>query len=187
LNTKNIIKLLVFHLLIITLSNYLVQFPFESFGFISTWGMFTYPLLILASDLTVRLSNENQAKQIVTFAYLPAIMISVYLENLRIGIASASAYFIGQILDIFIFQKIRKTTKQWWIAPLMGSFISNIFDTYFFFFIAFYKSSDKFMANSWLKIATNDLLFKILISTIVFLPLYGILLKIFIKKTRDFI
>ena len=124
---KNTSKLLLLHLLIITASNYLVQFPCQFFSFNATWGMFTYPLLILASDLTVRFANQRQAEKIVAYAYLPAIIISVCLANLRIGIASATAYFTCQILDIFIFQEIRQKTKQWWIAPFIGSFYIEYF------------------------------------------------------------
>ncbi len=179
LKQKN--KLLVLHLVIITLSNYLVQFPLEFFGVTSTWGMFTFPILILASDLTVRLSDSHVARSIVRSAYLPALLISVCLCGFRIGVASATAYLMGQVLDIFAFQKIRNLSNRWWVAPFASTTVSNLFDTYLFFWLSFYQSSDLFMRAHWLQIAHTDLAFKVVISTFVFLPIYGVLLNFLLK------
>ena len=175
-------KLFVLHVLVILLSNYLVQIPFESFGIQTTWGMFTFPILVLATDLTVRLSGARQARRIVNTAYFPAILISIYLADIRVGLASASAYWVGQILDIFIFQKLISRTKHWWVAPFISTTLSNITDTYLFFYLAFHNSSNAFMSENCLKIATVDLTFKIIISTTFFLPLYKGLLHIILKQ-----
>jgi queuosine precursor transporter len=90
-----IAKLWIFHILVIAVSNYLVQFP-QSFGGVSfTWAMFTFPLVVLATDLTVRLLGRGAARTVVGFAYIPAIAISVYLTDWRIGFASGTAYLVG--------------------------------------------------------------------------------------------
>ena len=176
-NFPLIAKLALFHIAIIALANYAVQFTASFAGHDFTWGMFVFPLVILATDLTVRLFDRRRARIIVAIAYIPAIIISAFLADWRIGIASGSAYLVGQLLDIAVFQKIRERSVQWWPAPLISTFFANIIDTYFFYAAAFYQSADAFMANNWAQLATVDLFFKIIISILVFLPIYGVLLN----------
>src|SRR5699024_1706005 len=93
----------------------------------------------------------------------------------RIALASFSAYVIGQILDVFVFNKLRQH-KQWWHAPLASAIFGNLMDTITFFTIAFYKTSDTYLANNLVEIAAVDYTFKILINAIFFLPLYKAIL-----------
>ncbi len=139
--------------------------------------MFVFPLVILATDLTVRLSNQRNARIIVSIAYIPAILISAWLADWRIGLASGTAYAVGQMLDISVFQRIRERASAWWIAPMISTFFANIIDTYIFYSAAFYQSEDPFMAANWLEVATVDLVFKIIVSILIFLPVYGVLLR----------
>ena len=176
-NKKLVCKLALFHIAIIALANYTVQFTGAIAGYDFTWGMFVFPLVILATDLTVRLSNQHNARIIVAIAYTPAILISAWLADWRIGIASGTAYLIGQLLDIAVFQKIRERSSLWWTAPLISTFVANIIDTYVFYSVAFHRSADAFMANNWVELATVDLGFKIVVSILVFLPVYGVLLN----------
>ena len=176
-NKKLVCKLALFHIAIIALANYTVQFTGAIAGYDFTWGMFVFPLVILATDLTVRLSNQHNARIIVAIAYTPAILISAWLADWRIGIASGTAYLIGQLLDIAVFQKIRERSSLWWTAPLISTFVANIIDTYVFYSVAFHHSTDAFMANNWVELATVDLGFKIVVSILVFLPVYGVLLN----------
>jgi len=169
--------LVLFHVFVITLSNYLVQFPISFYGLVFTLGMFTYPLVCLATDLTVRLSGLKMARLIVAYAYVPAIIISISLSNYRIGIASGMSYLLGQFLDIFVFQKIRERVSYWWSAPLCSTVTTTILDTYLFFAIAFKGGENKFLADHWMKVASLDLIFKLLISLLIILPSYGLLLK----------
>ena len=166
----------MFHIGVIALANYTVQFTGTFLGYNFTWGMFVFPLVILATDLTVRLSNQYNARIIVTIAYIPAILISAWLADWRIGIASGTAYLVGQLLDIAVFQKIRDRTSLWWVAPMISTFFANIIDTYVFFAVAFFRSANLFMAENWVEVATIDLAFKIVVSILVFLPAYGFLL-----------
>ncbi len=170
--------LVLFHIGIIALANYTVQFTGTIFGYPFTWAMFVFPLVILATDLTVRLLDQRIARRIVGYAYIPAIVVSAWLADWRIGMASGTAYLTGQILDIHVFQKIRVRFSAWWAAPAASTFFANIIDTYVFFAAAFVRSSDPFMAMHWPEVATVDLAFKILVSLIVFLPMYGALLAI---------
>lgn len=205
IDKKLLAFLALFHLTVIILANYAVQFTATVAGFDFTWGMFVFPLVILATDLTVRLSGPRPARLIVAIAYIPAIVISAWLTNWRIGIASGTAYLIGQLLDIAVFQKIREPIRgqiqgqirgqnrgqrrRWWTAPLVSTFCANIIDTSIFFSVAFYRSTDAFMAAHWREIAANDLGFKIVISILVFLPAYGVLLHVlqtrFMHPTRS--
>ena len=198
-----LIPLVLFHLIVIAASNYLVQIPITIFGFHTTWGAFTFPLIFLATDLTVRIYGASQARRIIFTAMLPALAISYILSVLfyeakfqgfaqlaelntfvaRIAIASFIAYAIGQLLDVTVFNKLRNK-KSWWIAPAASSIIGGLIDTILFFGIAFYQSSDEFMANNWPEIATVDYIFKLIISVALFVPAYGILMNRFSSRLK---
>ena len=202
------IILSVFHLLIITSSNYLVQLPVDIFGLHTTWGAFSFPFIFLATDLTVRIFGASMARRIIMLAMLPALFISYIVSCVfyqgawqgwdslqhmntvvgRIALASFMAYVLGQILDISVFDRLRRST-HWWLAPAASMFLGNISDTLAFFFIAFYHSSDLFMAQHWVEIALVDYSYKVLICLVFFLPAYGVLLNAILKrlsgKTQD--
>jgi len=200
--TKRLLLIVTaFHIIVIAASNYLVQFPFELFGFHTTWGAFSFPFIFLATDLTVRLFGSLNARKIVMRVMLPALLISYIVSVIfaegkfvdltgltefntfvaRIAVASFIAYFVGQLLDITVFSKLRES-KQWWIAPAVSTVIGNLVDTLLFFSIAFYASVDTFMAENWIEIAWVDYGFKIIISLAFFLPMYGLLLKFLLNK-----
>jgi hypothetical protein len=193
--------LVVFHLVIIASSNYLVQIPFTLFGFHTTWGAFTFPFIFLATDLTVRIFGAKMARSIIFFVMLPALAVSYFLSviffegqyqgfsqlgefNLfvaRIAIASFMAYLLGQILDVHVFNRLRQL-KQWWVAPTCSTLFGNAIDTLAFFAIAFYHSPDAFMAEHWTEIALVDYGVKLVISLGLFVPMYGVLLNYLIRK-----
>ena len=175
-----IVKLVGLHLVIIALANYVVQFsgviPVLDLNF--TWGMFVFPLIVVATDLTVRLTNKYVARQIIAIAFIPAMIISSFIATPMIGIASGFAYAIGLMLDVSVFQIVReKFTDVWWIAPAISTVFANILDTYAFFWAGFAYGPDEFMRANWLEIASVDVVFKIIVSFVVFLPVYGLLLQ----------
>ncbi len=190
----NLLPLLVIlHISIITISNILVSIPIEVYGFKITWAAFSFPLVVVATDLTIRLIGKVMAQKTITFSFPFAIISSVlilYLESnpvsvaLRIGIASGLAYAIGVLIDIHAFQFIRQKYSSWWIAPSLSTIVSNVIDSYTFFFTAFYNSDDSYMAQNWLEIAGTQTVLKILIGLIFFLPTYGILLNYFSKRIK---
>jgi len=180
------IKLAILHVIVITISNALVSIPVEILGVKLTWAAFTFPLVVLATDLTVRLLGKNIARATIAAAYPLAIIGSiavVLLEGaptsvaLRIGFASATAYAVGTMLDVYVFQAIRERAKAWWLAPAVSTIAANIIDTYTFFFVAFNNSADEYMAANWMEIAGSQTVLKILVGLILFLPAYGVLLK----------
>ena len=178
--------LVLFHVAVITLANYTVQFTATFLGYHFTWAMFVFPLVILATDLTVRLSSQYNARMIVAIAYIPAILISAWLADWRIGVASGTAYLVGQLVDISVFQRFRERYSSWWVAPLISTFFANIIDTYVFYSAAFYRSSDAFMSANWVEVATVDLVFKIVVSAVVFLPIYGVFLSQLLRRSPAF-
>ncbi|MCX8581070.1 7-cyano-7-deazaguanine/7-aminomethyl-7-deazaguanine transporter [Gilliamella sp. B3482] len=190
-----------FHILVIASSNYLVQIPFDIFGFHTTWGAFTFPFIFLTTDLTIRVFGASLARRIIFVVMIPALLFSysisvVFFEGhwmgfsalcdfnsfvFRIALASFAAYLVGQLMDITVFNYLRKN-KAWWVAPSASAVLGNGIDTIVFFAIAFYQSNDEFMANHWIEIAAIDYSFKILICGLFFLPLYGIILNFILKK-----
>lgn len=188
-----LLLLVILHISIITISNVLVSIPIEVYGFKITWAAFSFPLVVVATDLTIRLIGKVMAQKTITFSFPFAIISSVlilYLESnpvsvaLRIGVASGLAYAIGVLIDIHAFQFIRQKYSSWWIAPSLSTIVSNVIDSYTFFFTAFYNSDDSYMAQNWLEIAGTQTVLKILIGLIFFLPTYGILLNYFSKRIK---
>lgn len=194
-------QLAFFHILIIASSNYLVQIPFAIFSYHTTWGAFTFPFIFLTTDLTIRIFGAGLARKIILVVMAPALilsyavsvlffdgqwmgLISLFDFNLfvfRIALASFSAYLVGQLMDITVFNYLRRN-KRWWVAPSAAAIMGNAVDTFVFFSIAFYRSDDIFMAKNWVEIAIIDYSFKLLICGLFFLPLYGLLLNFLLKK-----
>lgn len=200
-----VFTLALFHIAIIGISNYLVQLPFTLFGMHTTWGAFSFPFIFLATDLTVRLLGAKSARRIVLLAMLPAFVLSYLLgalfhegqftglDNLfnwqpvllRIAIASFVAYLVGQLLDVTVFNRLRNL-RAWWPAPTASTVLGNLIDTLLFFSVAFYASSDPFMATHWMEIAWVDYSVKLLLSFAFFLPSYGMLINLLLKKMQQF-
>jgi queuosine precursor transporter len=187
---KALIWLSFFHILVIVSSNYLVQLPFEIFGYKTTWGAFTFPFIFLTTDLTIRVFGASLARKIIFVVMIPALFLSysisvlcltAHWEAVRIALASFSAYLVGQLMDITVFNYLRKN-RAWWVAPSASAILGNGIDTIVFFAIAFYKSTDQHMATNWIEIATVDYGFKIIICGLFFLPLYGIILNFILKR-----
>ena len=191
---KMMAKLALLHVVIIIISNALVSIPVEILGVKLTWAAFTFPLVILATDLTVRLLGKSIARATIAAAYPFAILgsIAVVLAEgapmsvaQRIGFASATAYLIGTMLDVYVFQWVReKFTQQWWAAPALSMVAANFIDSYTFFSVAFYQSADEYMAANWSEIAFSQSVLKIVVGFLLFLPAYGILLN-YLKKRLD--
>ncbi|MEK9614310.1 MAG: queuosine precursor transporter [Flavobacteriaceae bacterium] len=194
LNLKNSIYFLVFvHVVITTLSNALVAIPLTIYGYKITWAAFSFPLVVVATDLTVRLLGKSIAQKTIAYSYPLAILSSVfivYFEGnllsvaLRIGMASATAYALGVIIDIHAFQLIRERYSSWWTAPALSTVLSNVIDSYVFFSTAFFESDDSYMASNWIEIAGTQTVLKIIIGLIFFLPIYGILLNYLSKRVK---
>jgi uncharacterized PurR-regulated membrane protein YhhQ (DUF165 family) len=185
INTRLLAQLVLFHTSIIAVSNYLVTIPLEVAGIKLTWAAFTFPLIVVATDLTVRLVNKENARAIVAAAFIPAIIASVLVVGAggapwsvaaRIGAASGVAYLLSNLMDVFVFQKIRERMRLWFWAPAISSVFANVVDTFAFFAVAFYHSANAYMAENWVSVAAGQTGAKVLGSLLVILPIYGVLL-----------
>jgi len=126
---------------VVAASNYLVQFPVQAtFGGINfadflTWGAFTYPVAFLVTDLTNRRFGPQAARVVVIVGFVLAVALSIWLATPRIAIASGSAFLVAQLLDVAVFERLRRSA--WWKAPLISSLLGSVIDTVLFFGVAF--------------------------------------------------
>lgn len=199
------ISFLVFlHIVIIVLANFLTQFPFPVFGFFTTYGAFMFPFIFLITDLTVRLMGASKARRVIFIVSIPVIFISWFVSSvfyeghwqgvsaaslmnffmLRIALASFAAYCFGQLVDIFVFNKLRQNCK-WYVAPAASMTFGNLIDSVLFFFIAFYASPNPVLAEHWFEIALFDTVFKAGLSLLFLLPAYGTLLYAITHKKES--
>ena len=161
-------------------SNYLVQFPIKYYNLenILTYGAFTYPIAFLITDLANRSYGKLVAKKIVYIGFVIGITFTLFfstnfsdLISVRIAIGSGTAFMVAQLLDIKIFDRLRK--KQWFVAPLTSSFIGSIVDTFLFFSISFYGTG-----IAWVTLSLGDLAVKVLVALIMLIP-FRLLLSTF--------
>lgn len=191
MNNKILFKLVLFQIIVIALSNWIINYHFDFYNIIISYAAFTFPLVVVATDLTVRVLGKQIGRIVVGLTFIPAILISmfiVYLSGapievaLRIGAGSGCSYLVSTLLDVSVFQYFREKCKQWWIAPTFSSIVTMFIDTYTFYFVAFYKNTQSVYVQDWIPAATNHAIIKIAISLIIVLPLYGILLNYIQKK-----
>jgi len=158
--------------LVVTLSNYLVQFPVNYKGLqdILTYGAFSYPVAFLITDLANRKYGKNTAKKIVYFGFVLGIILTFYfstnysdLISIRIAIGSGTAFLVAQLIDVNIFDRLRN--KIWYAAPLTSSLIGSTIDTFLFFSISFYGTG-----VNWLSLTVGDLLVKVLVALLMLIP-----------------
>ena len=124
--------------IIVISSNFLVQFPVAAPSCrhrprqILTWGAFTYPVAFLVTDLTNRRFGPGAARRVVVVGFVIAVLWSVFVATPRIALASGTAFLVGQLLDVFIFDRMR-ADPRWWRAPLLSSLLGSVLDTLIFF------------------------------------------------------
>jgi uncharacterized PurR-regulated membrane protein YhhQ (DUF165 family) len=172
--------------LVVVASNVLVQHPFPYWGLgdYLTWGAFTYPVSFLVTDLTNRRYGAAVARKLVAVGFVIAVVLSVALATPRIALASGTAYLVGQLLDITVFNRLRR--QAWWRAPLAGSLIGSALDTALFFSLAF--AGDAEMSGTvsflglapmplWVSLAICDFAVKVSLALVALLP-YGALLSV---------
>ena len=161
-------------------SNYLVQFPINYYGLneILTYGAFSYPIAFLITDLANRSYGKIVARKIVYFGFVLGIGFTVLFStdfadfiSIRIAIGSGVAFLTAQLLDVQIFDRLRK--KEWFVAPLTSSMIGSTIDTFLFFSISFYGTG-----VPWFTLSIGDLIVKIIVALIMLIP-FRLLLKTF--------
>jgi len=177
---KQLLLLSVFMGVVVLASNYLVQFPIQYYGLegILTYGAFSYPIAFLITDLTNRSYGKLIARKIVYIGFVIGIAFTLFfstnfsdLISVRIAIGSGIAFLVAQLLDVKIFDQLRK--KKWFVAPLASSFVGSIVDTFLFFSISFYGTG-----IPWVTLSFGDLAVKILVTLTMLIP-FRLLLNTF--------
>jgi|TARA_B100001063_G_C16478377_1_gene411297 uncharacterized integral membrane protein (TIGR00697 family) len=157
---------------VVLASNYLVQFPINYYGLgeILTYGAFSYPIAFLITDLANRSYGKLIARKIVYIGFVIGIIFTLFfstnfedLISIRIAIGSGVAFLVAQLIDVQIFDQLRK--KKWFVAPLTSSLIGSTIDTFLFFSISFYATG-----IPWITLSLGDLSVKILVALIMLIP-----------------
>ena len=165
-------------------SNFLVQFPVNYYGLneILTYGAFSYPVAFLITDLANRSYGKIFARKVVYLGFLIGIVFTLFfstnftdLISIRIAIGSGTAFLVAQLLDVQIFDKLRK--NRWYVAPLASSSIGSIVDTFLFFSIAFFGTG-----VPWVTLSLGDLTVKLFVAIVMLIP-FRLLLKTFKPAT----
>jgi uncharacterized PurR-regulated membrane protein YhhQ (DUF165 family) len=179
--------------LVVLLSNVAVQYPFTPFGLgdYLTWGAFTYPVSFFVTDLTNRRYGASLARKLVVAGFLVAVVASMAAATPRIAIASGAAFLVGQLLDITVFNRLRRLA--WWRAPLLGSLFGSALDTVLFFSLAFAGvvteaatygiAGFSVTAPVWMAWGVSDFIVKVAMALVMLLP-YGALLSIVLPAER---
>ena len=158
--------------IVVLASNYLVQFPIKYYGLeeILTYGAFSYPIAFLITDLANRSFGKIVARKIVYIGFAIGISFTLLfstnfadLISIRIAIGSGTAFLVAQLLDVQIFDKLRK--KEWFVAPLTSSLIGSTIDTFLFFSISFYATG-----IPWVTLSLGDLAVKIFVALVMLIP-----------------
>ena len=157
---------------VVLTSNYLVQFPINYYGLeeILTYGAFSYPVAFLITDLANRSYGKVVARKIVYVGFIIGIVFTLFfstnfadLISVRIAIGSGIAFMVAQLLDVQIFDYLRK--KKWFVAPLTSSLIGSTVDTFLFFSISFYATG-----IPWVTLPLGDLAVKIFVALAMLIP-----------------
>lgn len=146
--------------LIIVSSNVLVQYPLSDW---LTWGAITYPFSFLVVDLANRYHGPRVARRIVYVGFVVALLLSAWLATPRIAIASGTAFLCAELLDVTVFNRLRRQT--WWRAPLVSTLAGSVLDTAIFFTLAFAGTD-----VPWVTLALGDFGVKLAIALFALLP-----------------
>ena len=165
---------------VVLISNYLVQFPINYFGLneILTYGAFSYPIAFLITDLANRFYGKTAARKVVYIGFALGICFTLLfstnftdLISIRIAIGSGTAFIIAQLLDVQIFDQLRR--KKWFVAPLTSSLIGSTVDTFLFFSISFYATG-----IPWFTLSLGDLTVKIFVAFAMLIPFRFLLRRV---------
>ncbi|MBE1236694.1 queuosine precursor transporter [Phaeovibrio sulfidiphilus] len=148
--------------LVVVVSNILVAFPINDW---LTWAAFTYPVAFLVTDLTNRACGPKRARSVAYVGFSVAVALCLLLADPRIALASGSAFLSAQLLDIFVFDRLRN--RDWWIAPLVSGVTGSVLDTVIFFSLAFYGTQSPTL---WMTLAAGDLMVKLAFALFLLAP-----------------
>lgn len=152
---------------IVTAANVAVQYPINDW---LTWGAFAYPVSFLVTDLCNRAMGARNARRVVYAGFVIAVALSVGFATPRIALASGTAFLLAQVLDVQIFDGLRRH-RLWWAPPLVSSSIASALDTALFFSIAFAGTP-----VPWVTLALGDYAVKLALALAMLLP-FGLAIR----------
>ena len=124
----------------------------------------------MITDLANRSYGKIVARKIVYIGFVVGVSFTLLfstnfadLISVRIAIGSGTAFLVAQLLDVQIFDKLRK--RKWFVAPLTSSFIGSTVDTFLFFSISFYATG-----IPWFTLSLGDLTVKIFVALVMLVP-----------------
>ncbi len=150
---------------VVAASNWLVQFPLNDW---LTWAAFSYPVSFFVTDLTNRRLGVGAARQVVVIGFAVGVIASVLLASPRIALASGTAFFVAQMLDVRVFDRLRD--RVWWLPPLASSLLASAVDTLLFFGLAFAGTG-----LPWPTWALGDFAVKVLMALVLLVPFRGLM------------
>lgn len=136
---------------VVVVSNWLVLFAINDW---LTWATFTYPFSFLVTDLTNRRFGPAAARRVIYAGFVVGVVLSAIPATPRIAVASGSAFLLAQLLDVTVFNRLRR--QGWWRAPFASSVLASVVDTAMFFGVAFIGTG-----LPWVTWALGDLAVKL--------------------------
>lgn len=144
-----------------------------------TFGTFTFPLAFLITDITNRLFGLSAARRVVLVGFVVGVAMSIYFGDMRIGIASGTAFLVGQMLDVSIFDRLRNGPI--WQAPVISSLVASLVDTFLFYCLAFAPLGIFGLAGAdfpWAQVGLGDFGVKVAMAYVL-LPIYLVIVSLF--------
>lgn len=158
--TKGLLVGIIAMAFVVAVSNILVAYPIGNW---LTWAAFIYPLAFFVTDMSNRVLGTAAARRVVFVGFIVGVLLSLIFAEPRIAIASGVAFLTAQLLDVLIFDRLRRSA--WWRAPLFSSTIASAIDTAIFFSIAFVGTS-----VPWVTLAIGDYGIKMFMALILLIP-----------------
>ena len=145
---------------VVLASNIAVNYPINDW---LTWGALIYPIAFLVTDLVNRIFGPRPARKVVYAGFATGVALSLWFADQRIALASGTAFLTAQLLDIWVFDRLRR--QSWWKAPVVSSLLSSALDTALFFSLAFYATG-----LPWVTWAIGDYGAKLAMAALLLVP-----------------
>lgn len=119
-------------------------------------GLFSDVVLIIATQIALRYIPSP-------FDYANDAMKTLFALNLRISIASAVMYFISNMADIYLFNKLKEKTngKMMWLRNNVSTILCNCLENFGFIGIAFFGIYD---INTIITIAVSTSIVELIVA-----------------------
>lgn len=141
-----------------------------------TAGLIAYAFLVIFLTMTLPpaswwLDANNQDANgnyfDINFAFN-----KIFGQGQRIIVGSLSAFLLGQLVDVFVFQKLRSITgpKKLWLRATGSTLVSQLIDSFVVLFIAF---TGIFTTTQLIAIALTNYIYKFLVAIVLTPAIYA--------------